>query len=78
MPLWLRLCDFIVLLMYITLAWFLSAYAQGQDWSMPAMILGGIAYGVFMIITLNWILTSIPTKYSKYFRDDYKKDQDTP
>jgi len=78
MPLWLRICDALVLLVYMALAWFLSAYTQIQDWSTPAVIGGAIVYAIFMMVTLNWILSSLPTKYSKYFRDDYKKNSKTP
>lgn len=76
MPWWLRICDILLLLVYIAAGMFLSAQTTIHDWSIPAMIAAAMAYGIFMIVSLNWILSSLPEHLSIYFRNDYKKNKD--
>ena len=69
MPIWLRICEAIMIISYALLAIVLT-YIFSID-TVIGNILFGIGYGIFIIISLGYILNSLPKRISKYFRNDY-------
>jgi len=72
MPIWLRICSWLLVLIYVILANVLMYLLPPANIFME--ILYAFGFALFIIIVTGQLLSSLPNSISKYFRDDYNSE----